>query len=271
MADGRHLRVAEHHARDAAVVGRDGAARGCRRRRCAPGRTATCVNGATPVTSPTAQTPSAARRWSSTTTAPWSVRTPAASRPRPSTRGRRPVATSSTAAPTVPPSSKRTSTPAPSRRTATAWPAAPSRMATPSSSSARRTCLRASSSSRGSGQGPGSVSVTSLPKRASICASSVPTGPEPSTTTLGGTSRRRRRLAVRPEGDVGQPVDGRERGRRPGRDDDPLGPQSAVAEPRTRDRARSSRRPGPRTTSMPWCSSLRVFFVSSRPEVMYSR
>ena len=95
-------------------------------------------------------------------------------------------------------------------------------------------------------------------------------GPRAEHDHAGGHLAQGRRLTVRPERDVGQAVDRREGGRRPGGDDDPLGPQRAVAHPHVAAAAASSR-PGPRTTSIPCASSFRVFFVSSRPEFMYSR
>ena len=65
---------------------------------------ATCVNCSAPVTSPTAHAePDDVRSRESTTTAPLSVRMPAASRFSPSVIGRRPVATKSRSAVTGPP------------------------------------------------------------------------------------------------------------------------------------------------------------------------
>ena len=130
--------------------------------------------------------------------------------------------------------------------------------------------MRASASWRGSGHGPGSARVTSLPKRASICVSSTPTGPEPSTTTLEGTSRRVVASRFVQNGTSARPSTG-------GREvvvpvaTTTRSVRSVRSPTRTSRPPPASSRPGPRTTSIPCASSFRVFFVSSRPEFMYSR
>jgi len=139
-----------------------------------------------PVTSPTAHTPPAARQRSSTTTAAGSIRAPVASSPSPSIRGLRPEATTRRSARTSAPSAKRTVTPPSCRRRP--WRCRPPRgQGDPVVLQGVATCPRAQVSCRGSGWPSGSASVTSQPSRASICASSTPTGPAPRTTAPAGT------------------------------------------------------------------------------------
>mmetsp|Transcript_92283 Transcript_92283/g.260737 ORF Transcript_92283/g.260737 Transcript_92283/m.260737 type:complete len:297 (+) Transcript_92283:301-1191(+) len=134
---------------------------------------------------------------SSPTTMPCLVYlTPASSRPKPSTFGARPAATSS--------ASHRTSTAsAPSgwhdrRISGQGAPAlcdtclmlAPAMTRTPSSSRTSRITLAASGSSGPKMRGAASSTVTSEPKRLKACAISRPMGPPPMTARRGGSSVR---------------------------------------------------------------------------------
>ena len=85
-----------------------------------PSYSPTWVSGQTPVTSPIAQRRSPARRCSSTGMPRGSASTPTVSRPIPSTRGRRPVATSSRSPRSSRPSSNSRTYSSPSRRAAVA-------------------------------------------------------------------------------------------------------------------------------------------------------
>ena len=143
----------------------------------------TCVKSATPLTSPIAQTFSAARRRSSTSMPRGPIVEPSCSSPSPSAFGRRPVATSSRAASTVEPSESVSRTPGSAFSTAT-----PVRTSMPSSRNTSPISSAASACTRPSSRGPCSIIVTFEPIRAKNCASSAPTGPPPITARLSGTS-----------------------------------------------------------------------------------
>ncbi len=147
-----------------------------------------CVNGATAVTSPAAQTWSwpTRRHRSSTARAPRSSgTTPNVSSPRPETAGRRPTARSTRAQSTVERSERVTRAPPPGVGS-TCWTDTERRTSTPSvrNASARRSVISGRSLSRS--RLPDSTSVTVTPNRANTWASSQPTAPPPSTSSEGG-------------------------------------------------------------------------------------
>src|SRR3954470_1585732 len=144
----------------------------------------TCVNCATPVTSPIAHTSSVpvARSRSSTSTPRDDVLTPSSSRPSRSTFGRRPAATSRRSASSVEPSDRWSRMAGSTRSIPT-----PRRTSIPSSRKNPAISSPASGWTRPSRWSPRSTIVTWEPMREKNCASSAPTGPPPITTRLRGT------------------------------------------------------------------------------------
>ena len=161
-----------------------------------PSYSPTWVSGQMPLTSPIAQSRSPARRWSSTGI-PWgSASTPTVSRPIPSTRGRRPVATSSRSPRTsAPPSNCRTYS-SPSRRAAVAC--IPSISSMPSRRRASPSASPSGAGSRASTCSAPSTSTASPPRRRTTWAISTPTGPPPRISSRRGTAFMPGRLAVGP-------------------------------------------------------------------------
>ena len=206
QADGGDLGVGEEHARHGAVVGL---------RRRAPRMSAhamrawylaTCVNSATPVTSPIAQTPSPARQRSSTSMPRGPGSMPTVSSPRSCVRGRRPTATTSTS-PRDLGCRRRARRRARRRRAAPPRPSPAEReldavvledLAPGSSPIARLLAV-------GERSAPWTI-VTVQPNRARNCASSTATTPPPMNDCARWELRQRRRLAVRP---VARPPRGR--------------------------------------------------------------
>ena len=180
----------------------------------------TCVRSATPVGSPIAQTPSAARSRSSTVTPFFVISTPSCSRPRFSTFGRRPVATSSRSASSVSPLERCTRTPFPAASTRSAR--APRTTRIPSSSKRVHRRSPASESSRESRCSEGSTTVAAEPRRWKYCVSSTPTGPPPSTTRLSGGPSAHTASRLVQYSISSMPSIGRDRGRGAGRDDEVL-------------------------------------------------
>src|SRR5919108_743317 len=175
----------------------------------------------TPVTSPTAQTPSDARHRPSISMPCGPKATSRLSSPISSTRGVRPIATSSSCPATSLPSSRRTTRRPPPAATSDA--PTPSRTATPSSSRYFPISSPTAASSRGSGRSAVSTTVTADPKRRRNWPSSIPTGPPPSTTTLSGISFERGCLAVGPVARLLETSDRRHLGVAAGRDHDAVG------------------------------------------------
>src|SRR5258708_7336901 len=118
-------------------------------------------------------------RWVRGSTAP-------VGRPIPWTRGRRPAATSSRSPRrSLPPSNCRTYSP-PSRRAAAAC--IPSISSIPSRRRASPSALPSGAGSRGSTRSAPSTSTASPPRRRTICATSTPADPPPSTSRRRGTA-----------------------------------------------------------------------------------
>ena len=129
------------------------------------------------------------RRRSSTTSPVRSWRTPAASRPNPSTSGTRPTARRMTSPPAR-------SSPRPRSNTIT-FPSGPASTRTRRAPRLSAICSRskravriaaASGSSRGRRRGSRLTIATSLPSRRKACASSQPIGPAPTTSRRRGRS-----------------------------------------------------------------------------------
>ena len=141
---------------------------------------------------------------------------PTVSRPRPSTRGRRPVATSRRS-----PRSTRAvgELEHVARRRRGAPPSACWPRCSSMPSAAQRLGERVAERLRARGRAAGPCPRRSRPRRpsgATACASSTPTGPPPRTSSRRGTSRSAGRLAVRPHAvELAQARDRRDHGSEP--------------------------------------------------------
>ncbi len=146
----------------------------------------TCVSCQIPVTSPIAHSRSPARIRESTGIPRFPALTPTVSSPIPSTRGRRPVATSRRSPRSSRPSSSRRTKSSPSRDAAVAWTPRTSSM--PSRRSASPSAVPSGAGSRARRCSAASTIATSPPRRRTTCASSTPAGPPPSTSRRLGTA-----------------------------------------------------------------------------------
>ena len=205
----------------------------------------TCVNCATPVTSPIAHTSSApaARSRSSTSTPRGDVLTPSSSRPSRSTFGRRPVATSRRSASSVEPSERWSRMPGSTRSIPT-----PRRTSMPSS---RNSSASSSPASEWTRPSRCVAALDDRHLRAHAGEELRELGADRAAAHDDEALRhlvRPRRLAVRPVLDRVEPVDRRDRGPRAGGEDEPVVRQLLpvhLHDARPRDAAFAAHEPAP--------------------------